>query len=102
AASAISKLPWGRIDAFTTANIGLIRGGSVRNAVPAEVQLEGEVRSLAADRAAEVLHSIESAFETAAQAAGARVELEQKQEYLGYHLAEEAPVVLRAREAFES
>jgi tripeptide aminopeptidase len=101
AASAIAALRWGRLDQSTTANIGTIHGGSVRNAVPAEVQLEGEVRSLSADRAVAALHELESAFQAAAQAAGARVELDVKHEYAGYSLSEEDPVVLRAVDAFD-
>jgi len=38
AAEAIAQLQWGRLDTTTTANIGTIRGGSVRNAVPAELE----------------------------------------------------------------
>ena len=41
----ISKLKLGRIDSETTANIGLIQGGSVRNAIPDLVHLKGEIRS---------------------------------------------------------
>ena len=41
----LSKLKLGRIDPETTANIGLIQGGSVRNAIPDLVQLYGEIRS---------------------------------------------------------
>lgn len=41
----ISKLQVGRIDHETTANIGLIEGGSARNAVPEKVTIKGEIRS---------------------------------------------------------
>jgi tripeptide aminopeptidase len=64
--------------------------------------LEGEVRSLSADTALAALHEVQSGFDAAAQSAGARVELEVKHEYTGYHLAEGDPVVLRARQAFDS
>lgn len=45
ASHAISEIPVGRIDEETTANIGVIRGGSASNIVPDLVELEGEVRS---------------------------------------------------------
>jgi len=45
ASHAISKMKVGRIDFETTANIGVIRGGSASNIVPDVVELEGEVRS---------------------------------------------------------
>jgi tripeptide aminopeptidase len=38
-------VPDGRIDAETTANIGIINGGTATNVVPKEVILHGEVRS---------------------------------------------------------
>ena len=52
AARAIDRLPWGRLDEVTTANIGTISGGSVRNAVPEHVEAVGEVRSLDPERLA--------------------------------------------------
>ncbi len=46
AAEAVLGLPQGRIDFETTGNVGLIRGGSVRNAVPDFCQVDGEMRSM--------------------------------------------------------
>ncbi len=45
AADMISKLQVGRIDFETTANIGIINGGSARNAVPDTVTIQAEIRS---------------------------------------------------------
>jgi tripeptide aminopeptidase len=45
AAEIITKLELGRIDEETTANIGLISGGTARNAVPETVEIKGEIRS---------------------------------------------------------
>ena len=50
----INDLPNGRLDEETTFNVGLISGGSVRNAVPAEATFGGEWRS----RNTETLDSI--------------------------------------------
>ena len=46
AAELITRLPQGRLDRETTFNIGLIEGGSVRNAVPETASLTGEFRSM--------------------------------------------------------
>jgi tripeptide aminopeptidase len=102
AAGAIAQLEWGRLDAETTANIGTIRGGSVRNAVPAHVELEGEVRSLSADRAAGVAAHIETTFTEVARQAGAELDFRLTREYAGYTLRESEPVVDRARQTFET
>ncbi|PLX86508.1 MAG: peptidase M20 [Desulfuromonas sp.] len=45
AARAIDRMPLGRIDPETTANIGIIQGGLATNIVPRTVVLEGEARS---------------------------------------------------------
>ena len=41
----IQELPQGRLDEETTFNVGLISGGTVRNAVPVEATFGGEFRS---------------------------------------------------------
>ena len=45
ASEIISDLPNGRLDEETTFNVGLISGGTVRNAVPVEATFGGEFRS---------------------------------------------------------
>lgn len=45
AAEAIAKMKIGRIDKETTANIGIISGGTATNIVPEEVTIKGEARS---------------------------------------------------------
>jgi tripeptide aminopeptidase len=100
AAQALTRLPWGRLDDSTTANVGTIEGGSARNAVAAEVRLDGEVRSHDPARAATVIQAIRDAFESTAAAAGARAEVELPRSYAGYELGETDHVVALARRAF--
>ncbi|MEW6327857.1 MAG: M20/M25/M40 family metallo-hydrolase [Thermodesulfobacteriota bacterium] len=45
AGAALAAMQLGRIDHETTANIGLVRGGTARNIIPDYIELEGEVRS---------------------------------------------------------
>jgi len=45
ASEAISRMRLGRIDSETTANIGLIEGGSAVNIIPKSVRVKGESRS---------------------------------------------------------
>ncbi len=45
ASDIIGELPQGRLDAESTFNVGLVSGGTVRNAVPAEATFAGEFRS---------------------------------------------------------
>ena len=45
AAKAIARLKLGKLDAESTANIGLIEGGTATNIIPESVMVHGEVRS---------------------------------------------------------
>ena len=45
ASDIIGELPQGRLDEESTFNVGTITGGTVRNAVPSEVNITGEFRS---------------------------------------------------------
>jgi tripeptide aminopeptidase len=45
ASQAISRLPLGQLDDLSTANIGLISGGTATNIIPDFVKLKGEIRS---------------------------------------------------------
>jgi len=62
AARALGEVPIGRIDEYTTANIGLIRGGKATNIVPEEVEMEGEIRSHNPKKLNEVWDQILGAF----------------------------------------
>ncbi len=59
AAKIINRLPVGRLDGHSTANIGLVSGGTATNIVPDFVYLEGEIRS----HSAELLSSHQRFFE---------------------------------------
>ncbi len=99
-AEAISRLPWGRLDPESTANIGTIVGGTARNAVPEQAQVEGEVRSFDPARLAAYGRAIAEAFQSAASAAGARAEVVLRPVYVPYRLADDSVVVDLARRAF--
>jgi len=102
ASQALTRLPWGRLDESTTTNVGTIAGGSARNAVAAEVRLDGEVRSHLPERAANAIQAIRETFESTAAEGGAGVEVDAQQLYAGYELAENSAVVELARRAFAS
>ena len=67
AARALAEVPLGRIDEYTTANVGLIHGGKATNIVPEEVELEGEVRSHNPEKLREVQDQILETFHKIAQ-----------------------------------
>lgn len=99
AAHAVAGMRLGRIDRETTANLGLIRGGTARNAVPAEVEIEGEARSRDMTKLESQLAHMRECFEAGAQMVGAEVEVSVEQAYAAYHIPPEAPVVQLAMAA---
>jgi len=50
ASEIVAGLPQGRFDAETTGNVGIIRGGTVRNAVPDYCLVQGEMRSMVEEK----------------------------------------------------
>lgn len=109
AASAIeifhrAQYPWGSLDDDTTRiSIGRIEGGSARNAVPRELHVLGEIRTLAdaAGRNALMARVAES-FTEAAQALGGAAEVTFDPHCACYTVAEDEPLLLAWREAVEA
>ncbi len=101
ASAAVLKMGLGRIDEQTTANIGLISGGSARNTVPGEVVLEGEARSLDDARLHLQVAYMHAALEEGANDYGCTVEIDSRREYRAYSLPDDSPVVLHAQRAIE-
>jgi len=102
AATAITRMPEGRIDPETTANVGTIEGGVVRNGVPERCTLKAECRSLSDAKAVAQARAMREAFETAASEAGAKVEIEETVYYRAHAIDPEAPVVRAASDAVRS
>ena len=76
AANALSKIQCGHIEKDTTVNIGTINGGQMRNVVPKECVITGEIRSMVHEKACAQLEIIRSAFQTEAQALGGSIDME--------------------------
>jgi len=102
ASSAIAQMPEGRIDAETTANVGIIAGGLVRNGVPERCSIKAECRSLDHEKARAQARKMREAFNTAAEAAGARAEIEETIAYEAQTIDETSPVVVAALDAVRS
>ncbi|MCH5584230.1 M20/M25/M40 family metallo-hydrolase [Shimazuella sp. AN120528] len=96
ASQAISRMKLGRIDAETTANIGMFQGGIATNVVPEYVKIYAEARSRNEKK---LLHQVEEmvmAFELTAKQMGATAEVETKSLYPGYSFSEDDLVVQKA------
>jgi tripeptide aminopeptidase len=97
AASAVSRLQWGRLDDKTTSNVGRIDGGTAVNVVAERCHVDAEARSLDEARAAEVASGIVDAFTEAASDGECDVETLIEEQFRGYQLPRTAvPVGLAA------
>jgi tripeptide aminopeptidase len=105
AATAISTLELGRLDAVTTCNLGTISGGMATNIVPEYVEIHGEARSHDPERLKQVTSNIVFGFETAMerlQAEGQdlpRVEIEVEEDFPNTHIPEDHIAITLARKA---
>jgi tripeptide aminopeptidase len=99
AADAIMRMRLGRIDAETTANLGVISGGRAVNIVPDEVRIRGEARSHDLAKLDAQCRHMRECFETAARAAGATVDVVIETSYGPMHVADDAPIMQLVRAA---
>jgi tripeptide aminopeptidase len=94
AADLILRLPQGRLDPETTANVGLIQGGTARNAVPERCTVTAEFRSRNPERLTELAAEYERAAEdTRRRYPDAPIELALTKVFDGYRLSAEHPVI---------
>jgi len=97
AAAAIARLEFGRLDDKTTANVGVIEGGTAGNVVAERCHVSMEARSLDDGRATEVTRRIVDAFTEAASDAEVDVDTEVEEHFRAYSLARtSAPMALAA------
>ncbi len=74
AASAISRIKQGWVDDHTSLNFGTIEGGTVSNAVSAQVLIKGEIRSAIHEDALAAFENVRKVFEEETSAIGAAIE----------------------------
>jgi tripeptide aminopeptidase len=75
AAAAIGEMDLGRLDEETTANIGLIEGGTSGNVIPGSCSIQGEARSTDPARAIAVISEMSDAIVWAASSHGCEVDI---------------------------
>ncbi len=98
AARAVARMKLGRLDAETTANIGIIEGGCATNIVPEEVRVRGEVRSR---NPAKLERQRERMIEAAraVEEEGLEVEVRVERAYEGYLVPASDPLVRTIKRA---
>ncbi|MBD0289996.1 MAG: M20/M25/M40 family metallo-hydrolase [Thermoleophilia bacterium] len=84
AARAIADLRLGRVDEETTANVGVVQGGTARNVVPDRCTVVAEARSLDDSRLAAVVQEMVDSFTFAAALGECEVDVTLEEKYRGY------------------
>src|SRR4051795_2345860 len=101
AAAAIARMELGRLDDETTANVGVIGGGTASNVVAGRCRIEGEARSLDDARASEAIGAMVDSCTWAASEHECDVDVEVTEMFRGYRLPSKAPSATIARAALE-
>jgi tripeptide aminopeptidase len=102
AARAIADFRLGRIDEETSANVGVISGGTARNVVPEWCSFQAEVRSHDERKATELVREMLETAAFAASLADCEVESEVRPSFPGYRFRESDHVVRLAAEALSA
>jgi tripeptide aminopeptidase len=96
AAAAISRMELGRLDEETTANVGLIAGGTSGNVVPGKCEIVAESRSLDAGRAAAVAGLLSDACAWGASEHGCDADVRIEELFRGYRIPPSSPALALA------
>jgi tripeptide aminopeptidase len=101
AARAISDLRLGRVDEETTANVGIIQGGTAGNIIPEWCVLDAEARSHQERKLDELVQEMLDTFSFAAGLEDCELETKVSKSYKGYRFKTEDQVVRIAHAALE-
>ena len=101
AAKAIADFKLGRVDEESTANVGIIRGGTAGNIVPEWCSFLAEARSHDPQKLADLVREMLEAATFAAGLEDCQVETEVHKSYSGYRFKRDDFVVRLARTALE-
>lgn len=102
AAKAIAALRLGRLDHETTANVGVIKGGLIRNGVPDAASFLAECRSLQHDKAQALADEMERIIKREVTAAGASVVIKIDNLCKAVQIAPDTWTVITAQKALET
>ncbi len=102
AAAAVGRMELGRLDAETTANVGVINGGTASNVVAGHCRLVCEARSLDEDGVASATSAIVDACTWAATEGECDVDLDVWEVFRRYRIDPGSPALRIARQALEA
>jgi tripeptide aminopeptidase len=101
AGAAVAQMKLGRLDEETTANVGVIEGGTASNVVAGHCRLLGEARSVEGERAAATVGEMVDACTWAAGENGCDLDVEVSEMFRGYRMPKDSATVAAASAALE-
>jgi len=99
AAKAIADFRLGRVDEVTTANVGVIRGGTAGNIVPESCSFLAEARSHDERKLGELVQEMLDSCAFAASETECELQTELRKTYRGYRFAKNDDVIVLAADA---
>lgn len=102
AANAIAHLQIGRLDEETTANVGVIEGGIIRNGVPEKANFLAECRSLNHEKAQKLCDEMVKTIKKEGSKNGAKVEVVVDEKCKAVAISPEAEVVKISQKALKT
>ena len=102
AAAAVAEMTLGRLDAETTANVGVIEGGTATNVVPGRCRIEAEARSIDGPRAGQTIGAMVDACTWAAGERHCDLDVEVTEIFRSYRMRPNSTAVAVAKEALAS
>jgi tripeptide aminopeptidase len=102
AAHAITNMPQGRLDGETTANVGVVAGGTATNVVADRCTVRAEVRAVEQDQLDRYVTEAIDAFQDGADSAGCDLDLSVQEKFSGYRLGPREQTVVLAERALRT
>jgi tripeptide aminopeptidase len=99
AAAAVAGMKLGRLDEETTANVGIIEGGTASNVIAGHCRILGEARSVDGEKAAKTIGEMVDACTWAAGEQGCDVDAQVIEMFRGYRLDPKSEAVRIASDA---
>lgn len=90
---------WGRLDKESTANAGIIKGGTAKNIVPHKVYMEMEARSLSLEKLNQITDAFLANAQTVEKKYKGKVNIKVDREYDGFNIAHNDVPLLIAKQA---
>ncbi len=96
----LNRITLGKVDEDTIANIGVVKGGSVRNTILGDLKINGEVRSFVDEKIKNTTEFIVDVFKDEARKMEAKIDIDVVRENPGFKFSKNEAVIKNAISVF--